>query len=147
MDSVTDLIKKEIKRQYRTVNEFSKVSGIPYSTLTYALSKGVGSTSYDTVVKMCSLLHIKQLYDEDIVLFSQDLHSVYKKLSALDDTGIHTVCTVLDVEYERCTGEKTEKTIRGYNGIGYAKSIQHDEERIKKLIEKVKQGDTEASSV
>ena len=33
MDSITGLIKSEIKRQYRTVMNFAKASGIPYSTL------------------------------------------------------------------------------------------------------------------
>ena len=69
MDSITELIKNEIKRQYKSVRKFSEVSGIPYSTLSNALTKGVGGTSYDTVVKMCKLLDIKQTIDSDIVLF------------------------------------------------------------------------------
>ena len=143
MDSITALIKSEIKRQYKSVSEFSKVSGIPYSTLSDALTKGVGSTSYDTVVKICNLLQIKQVYDTDIILFSKELHSIYKKLTALDKTGIHTVCAVLNAEYARCTETDSDTSIKGYNGIGYAVSTQTaDEEKIKHLIEKVKRGDT-----
>ena len=141
MDSITALIKSEIKRQYKSLREFANASGIPYSTLSSAFTKGIGCTSYDTVVKICNMLHIKQVYDNDIILFSKDLHSVYTKLSALDETGIHTVCAVLDAEYSRCTGEETERTIRGYNGIGYADSSKKDETRIIELVKKVKRGD------
>ena len=52
MDSITNLIKSEIKRQYKSLRQFSEQSGIPYSTLSNALTKGIGGTSYDTVVKM-----------------------------------------------------------------------------------------------
>ena len=51
VDSITKLIKTEIKRQYKSVRKFSEESGIPYSTLSNALSKGIGGTSYDTVIK------------------------------------------------------------------------------------------------
>ena len=52
MDSITILIRDEIKRQYKSVKKFSEVSGIPYSTLSNALTKGVGGTSYDTVIRI-----------------------------------------------------------------------------------------------
>jgi lambda repressor-like predicted transcriptional regulator len=52
VDSITKLIKTEIKRQYKSVRKFSEESGIPYSTLSNALSKGIGGTSYDTVIKI-----------------------------------------------------------------------------------------------
>ena len=70
MDSITLLIKNEIKSQYKSIRKFSEESGIPYSTLSNALSKGVGGTSYDTVLKICQILNIKQSYNKDIVLFN-----------------------------------------------------------------------------
>ena len=60
VDSITKLIKTEIKRQYKSVRKFSEESGIPYSTLSNALSKGIGGTSYDTVIRICKLLNLKQ---------------------------------------------------------------------------------------
>jgi len=66
LDSITILIRDEIKRQYKSVKKFSEVSGIPYSTLSNALSKGVGGTSYDTVIKICKLLNL--LYHKKIDL-------------------------------------------------------------------------------
>lgn len=141
MDSITMLIKNEIKKQYKSVSKFSESSGIPYSTLSNALSKGVGGTSYDTVVKICRILNIKQAYDSDLVLFNSEFHDVYKKLTQLDEQGVHTVCTVLNVEYNRCAKENNDASIKAFNGIGYASNTEEafDPERIKQLVKKVQE--------
>ena len=143
MDSITDLIRNEIKAQYKTLSRFSEVSGIPYSTLSNALSKGVGGTSYDTVVKICQLLNIKQAYDSDLVLFNSEFHDIYTKLTHLDEQGVHTVCTVLNVEYSRCKKDDSDPTVKAFNGIGYASSAEEpfDPERIKTLVKKVQEDD------
>lgn len=135
------LIKNEIKKQYKSVSKFSESSGIPYSTLSNALSKGVGGTSYDTVVKICRILNIKQAYDSDLVLFNSEFHDVYKKLTQLDEQGVHTVCTVLNVEYNRCSKENNDASIKAFNGIGYASNTEEafDPERIMHLVKKVKE--------
>ena len=134
MDSITLLIKNEIKAQYKSVRKFSEESGIPYSTLSNALSKGVGGTSYDTVVKICQLLDIKQSYDEDIVLFNDKFHDIYSKLTMLDERGIYTVCAVLDVEYARCTNTNGEPIIKAFNGVGYANK-QLDNSNVEKKVQ------------
>ena len=59
MDELTMTIKNEIKRQYKSVRQFSAAIGIPQSTIISALRKGMGGTAFDTVVKMCSALGIK----------------------------------------------------------------------------------------
>ena len=120
MDSITELIRDEIKKKYSTMKKFSEASGIPYSTLTSAISKGIGGTSYDTVVKICKLLDIKQSYDSDIVLFNEQFHEIYTKLSALDDQGLHTVKTVLNVEYDRCKSNDSDAVVKAFNNIGLA---------------------------
>lgn len=141
MDSITLLIKNEIKKQYKSISKFSEASGIPYSTLSNALSKGVGGTSYDTVVKICQLLGIKQAYDSDLVLFNSEFHDIYTKLTQLDEQGVHTVCTVLNVEYNRCANEDKDASVKAFNGIGYASSTEDafDPERIKQLVKKVQE--------
>jgi hypothetical protein len=141
MDSITTLIKNEIKAQYKTVRKFSEVSGIPYSTLSNALSKGVGGTSYDTVVKICKILNIKQSYDSDLVLFNSEFHDMYTKLTQLDEQGVHTVCTVLNVEFNRCNNDEDNPTVKAFNGIGYASSVEEpfDPERVKALVKKVQE--------
>lgn len=127
MDSITSLIKREIKQQYSTLKHFSEVSGIPYSTLSNALAKGVGGTSYETVIKICKLLNIKQSYDSDLVLFNEEFHEFYTKLSALDEQGMHTVKTVLNMEYNRCVGKDDEPVVRGFNNIGIGIKTENEE--------------------
>ena len=51
--------------------------------------------------------------------------------------GVHTVCSVLNVEYQRCQ-ENDDPTVKGYNGISIVKNeIQFDEKKVRKLVKKV----------
>ena len=120
VDSITLLIKSEIKRQYKSVRKFSEESGIPYSTLSNALSKGIGGTSYDTVIKICNLLNLEQAYDADLTIFNEQFHEICTMLAALDERGVHTVKTILSMEYNRCTNDNPSPTVKGYNGLSVA---------------------------
>lgn len=120
LDSITKLIKSEIKRQYKSVRQFSEKSGIPYSTLSNALSKGIGGTSYDTVIKICKLLNLKQAYDADLTIFNDQFYEICAMLAALDEQGVHTVKTILSVEYNRCTNGNTAPAVKAYNGLSVA---------------------------
>lgn len=139
MDGITKLIKEEIKRQYKSINKFSEVSGIPYSTLANALSRGIGTMSYDTVVKICNLLNLKQAYDKDLTIFNSEFYEICNMLEALDDRGVHTVKTVLMVEYERCANGGKGPNIKSYNGLAYASNTlnANTENHINSLIKKV----------
>ena len=118
MDNITRLIRTEIKRQYKSVRKFSEKSGIPYSTLSNALSKGIGGTSYDTVIKICNLLNLKQAYDADLTVFNEHCYEICTMLAALDEQAVHTLKTILNVEYERCT--KGKKAHRPHERISIA---------------------------
>ena len=120
LDSITRLIKSEIKRQYKSVRQFSEKSGIPYSTLSNALSKGIGGTSYDTVIKICQLLNLKQAYDADLTIFNDQFYEICAMLAALDERGVHTVKTILSVEYSRCTNGSSAPVVKAYNGLTVA---------------------------
>lgn len=102
MDKITTLIKSEIKKQYKSVRQFSEKSGIPYSTLSNALAKGIGGTSYETVNKICRLLGLKHLYDADLTVFNHQKYEICKKLHVLDDQAVHAVKAILNTEYDRC---------------------------------------------
>ena len=138
MDSITQLIKNEIQKQYKNVKQFSEASGIPYSTLSNALTKGIGNTAYDTVVKICTILGIKQAYADDIVLFNKEFHDVYTMLSELDEKGVHTVTTVLNVEYNRCKASNDETTVKGFCGIGFASKQVIGDEHMLDLVRRLK---------
>ena len=120
LDSITKLIKSEIKRQYKSVRQFSEKSGIPYSTLSNALAKGIGGTSYDTVIKICKLLNLKQAYDADLTIFNDQFYEICAMLAALDERGVHTVKTILSVEYNRCTDGDEVPAVKAYNGLSVA---------------------------
>ena len=120
LDSITRLIKSEIKRQYKSVRQFSEKSGIPYSTLSNALSKGIGGTSYDTVIKICQMLNLKQAYDADLTIFNDQFYEICAMLAALDERGVHTVKTILSVEYSRCTNSSSAPVVKAYNGLTVA---------------------------
>ena len=63
MDELTRLIKTEIKKQFRSVRQFSMYIGVPQSTIVTALQKGVGGTSFETIMHMCDVLDIKPVAD------------------------------------------------------------------------------------
>lgn len=129
MDSITNLIKEEIKRQYKSVRQFSEKSGIPYSTLSNCLSKGIGGTAYDTVIRICNLLNLKHIYDADLTIFNAQFYDICHMLSELDEQGVHTVRTVLTIEYNRCSNSDTSKVVKAFNGISFAsKQIQKSED-------------------
>ena len=130
LDSITLLIRDEIKRQYKSVKKFSDASGIPYSTLSNALAKGIGGTSYDTVLKICKLLNLKQVYDADLTIFNDRFYEICAMLSELDEQGVHTVKTVLTIEHNRCTKHESDSTVKPFNGISYAgKTFQTNEDK------------------
>lgn len=51
-----DILMGLIKTKYRSLRNFSIESGIANSTLNSMLTKGIGGTSVDTVMRVCSLL-------------------------------------------------------------------------------------------
>lgn len=122
MDKITELIKAEIKRQYKSLNKFSEATGIPYSTLSNGLSRGVGSMSYDTVMKIINQLKLKQAYDSDLTIFNDRFHLMCDMLEALDNEGVHTVETILKMEYDRCINNGKPPRVKSYNGIAFASS-------------------------
>ena len=130
LDKITQMIRDEIKRQYKSVKKFSDASGIPYSTLSNALSKGIGGTSYDTVLKICNLLNLKQIYDADITVFNDKFYEICAMLSELDERGVHTVKTVLEIEHSRCIKDNAEPIVKAFNGISFAgKPFQTSEDK------------------
>ena len=133
MDPTTKLIRAEIENQFGTVARFSKESGIPYSTLTTLLNRGVDSTSYGTVLKILNLLGIKNTADD--IRVSAQAWDLLNKISELDSQGLHTVKAIVNAEYNRCNNPNEEKTEKAYNGIGL--SDRRGYEAIKHLVREV----------
>ncbi len=75
-----------IKLKYRSLHNFSLESGIPNSTLNSMFKKGLGGTSFDTVLKVCSLLEcdIYSLIGEEKNISADD-HNFFSKYLSLDE--------------------------------------------------------------
>jgi len=128
MDVLTNLIKSEIKRQYKSVRNFSAASEIPYSTLANSLSKGVGLTSYDTVKKIMVLLGINPILEKNnLNFYNERYHVINEMLSKLDEKGMHTIETILNVEYARCCPD--QPMVASTNKTSYAENKEEIERK------------------
>lgn len=101
MDELTMTIKNEIKRQYKSVRQFALAIDVPQSTIISAMHKGIGGTSFDTVIKICSALGIKLSMNSGIFM-DKDKTELVEIFSELDDRGKNTVKSVASVELLRC---------------------------------------------
>ena len=54
----TEKLKKIILDKYSSIREFSKIVGIPSTTLTSSLDRGIGGMAVDRVIKICDTLNI-----------------------------------------------------------------------------------------
>jgi hypothetical protein len=103
LNKLSKLIEQEIKKQYRSVRQFSASMGIPNSTVVSAVKNGVSGTGYDTVIKICKKLSIDISNPDFPVLLTDRGKNLLIKYNALDEKGQHTIDTVLELEYYRCT--------------------------------------------
>ncbi len=100
-DKLTSIIAHEIKKQYKSTRQFAIAADIPYTTLSSALKNGIGSSSYDTVIKICRMLGIKNTEFGEIVLCSEKTLSLIRRYNKLDKFGRHTVESVIRLEEAR----------------------------------------------
>lgn len=110
MDNLTKIVRTEIARQYKSVRQFAFAVDIPLSTINSALHNGIGGSSFDTVMQICNTLGIKAISDDAAFYLTDDTQKLLNQYAQLDDYGRHTVSTVLQVEYDRCTELSTPLT-------------------------------------
>lgn len=101
MDELTKLIKKEIKRQFRSVRQFSMYIGVPQSTIVTALQKGIGGTSFETIMKICEVLDIKLVAGDTPVFMDSEKRELLERYSRLDAEGKKAVRAVATIELLR----------------------------------------------
>lgn len=118
MDQLTNIVRSEIARQYKSVRQFAFAIGIPLSTINSALHNGIGGSSFDTVMEICRVLGIKPLCQEDAPYLTDDTHSLITQYARLDDYGRHTVSTVMQVEYDRCMAQNRGKHRKSGDKVG-----------------------------
>ena len=101
MDELTKLIKTEIKKQFRSVRQFSMYIGVPQSTIVTALQKGIGGTPFDTIMHICDVLDIKPVVGEKMIFLDGEKRSLLDRYSRLDDDGKKAVRAVTAAELLR----------------------------------------------
>lgn len=106
LNELTQLIRQEIRRQYRSVRQFALQAGIPLSTVVTALNNDLKGSSYEIVVAMCKVLDIQAVTSDLSVFLDKSRRELLEGYSRLDDLGRHTVEAVLYVELLRCRQEK-----------------------------------------
>lgn len=109
MDQLTNIVRSEIARQYKSVRQFAFAIGIPLSTINSALHNGIGGSSFDTVVEICRVLGIKTLCSDGASYLTDDAEHLVNQYAQLDDYGRHTISAVMQVEYDRCKAQKRAK--------------------------------------
>lgn len=112
MDQLTKTVQEEIARQYRSVRQFAFAVGIPLSTINSALHNGVGGSSHETVIKICSTLGIKGVAAENGCYLAEDAAALLEQYARLDGYGRRAVELVLQAELERCDAQPRSRSKR-----------------------------------
>ncbi len=130
MEETTKLVREEIQRRYGSLMGFSRASSIPYSTLTHLMNRGIEHSSHGVAMQVLELLEIHSAERP----LTADAREILRKIGCLDERGLHTVQTVLQMEYDRCAREAPEEN-RSFHGVDF--SDDRERERIRKVVQEV----------
>ena len=131
-----DNLRKIRKHKNLTQKELAELLGVSDNGISN-WEKGVSRPDIDQVVRICEILSVSptELITPEVIqsVISPEEKALLEKYGNLDFYGKKVVDTVLDIEYERCQGEKIKIAAR--NGISEEKTITDDEK--KKLFKKI----------
>ena len=121
MDELTKLIKTEIKKQFRSVRQFSMFIGVPQSTIVTALQKGIGGTSFETIMHICEVLDIKPVPGDNAVFLDGEKRELLDRYARLDQEGKKAVRAVAAIELLRVSDAEayaalSEKLVKAEQG-------------------------------
>lgn len=77
--------------------------GVPQSTIVTALQKGIGGTSFETIMHVCDVLDIKPIPGESTVFLDGEKRALLDRYARLDAEGKKAVRAVTAVEFLRVT--------------------------------------------
>ncbi len=138
LDFYKELIRKRIKEKFRTIENFSKHTNIPRTTINFILKNGVSVSNYGMVSKILKELDIYSVNEHPVVI-DDELLAFIKIYSSLDDIGKHTVTSVAETEYRRLHPELLEEAIiAAYGSITSGKSLTQEEKAIMDIVDKIK---------
>ncbi len=138
LDLYKDLIRKRIKEKFNTIENFSKHTNIPRTTINFILKNGVSVSNYGMVSTILKELDI-HLVNEHPVVMDDKLLDLIKIYNSLDDIGRHTVTSVAETEYRRLHPEFLEEAIiAAYGSITSGRPLTEEEKTIMDLVDKIK---------
>lgn len=135
MDIYRDLIRKEIKTKYGTIDKFANAINIPRTTINFVLKNGIDASNYGMINKIFKALNISHISDIPIVL-EPSLLELINNYNQLDDIGKHTVKTVAKAELDRLV---SKPIIAAFGSVNSSKVLSEDEKLIMQLVEKLKE--------
>ena len=114
--NVEERLKDYILTNYKSIREFSLVSGIAYSTIVNVLERGIMSANIGTIIKICQTLNISvdelsqgritQLAEENYPTVEQIIRTAKEQMlsatdltlngSAVENTELICLLTLLD---------------------------------------------------
>lgn len=138
LDLYKDLIRKRIKEKFNTIENFSRRTNIPRTTINFILKNGVSLSNYGMVSKILKELDIHSVNEQPVVM-DDELLDLMKMYTSLDDMGRHTVASVAETEYRRLHPEALEEAIiAAYGSINSGKALTEEEKAIMDIVEKIK---------
>ncbi len=138
MDLYKELIRKRIKEKFKTIENFSKHTNIPRTTINFILKNGVAVSNFGMVTKILKELDIHWV-NEQCVVIDEDVMEIAKIYSRLDDIGRHTVVSVAQTELRRLHPEFYEEAIiAAYGSITSGKPLTDEEKIIMDIVDKIK---------
>lgn len=97
MDKRTEMIKQLIDRGWKSRRSFAEHAGIPASTLTSMLERGIGNASVDNVLKVCAGLGIST---DELLRLSEENSSTTSNPSSIQTIAAHIDEDVTESEIE-----------------------------------------------
>lgn len=138
LDLYKDLIRKRIKEKFNTIENFSKHTNIPRTTVNFILKNGVSLSNYGMVSTILKELDIHPINEQPVVI-DEKLLDFIKIYSSLDDIGKHAVTAVAETEYRRLHPEFLEEAIiAAYGSITSGKPLTEEEKAIMDIVDKIK---------
>ena len=137
MEIYKELIKKRIKEKFKTIENFVKHTKIPRATVNFVLKNGIESSNYSMVMKIFNTLDITHM-NSFAVVNDEQLNTLIKKYTVLDDFGKHTVCSVVETEYRRITQKKNFPVIAAFSDLTSDTPLTEEEKLILSLAQKIK---------
>ena len=88
-----------------TQSALAEAAGVSRQTIN-AIEKGEYNPTINLCRSICKILGIKAMSDDAALYLTDDTERLLTQYAKLDDYGRHTISSVMQVEYDRCSGEK-----------------------------------------